>query len=133
MGFPIHALLSIPMTKVTAITRTSPRIQANTVLSVASEVAVPRVRSRVGSSTCVRDLVESFSRNSATTQAPDRPQTCTSFAGLESFDEVRRGFEFGQNRSVFYPPVSLFHKHNNHDSTPLQPYPGTRKVQKSCG
>ncbi|CCM05311.1 uncharacterized protein FIBRA_07525 [Fibroporia radiculosa] len=27
-----------------------------------------------------------------------------SFAGLESFDEIRRGFEFGPNRPTFYPP-----------------------------
>ena len=87
--------------------------QANTVLPVASEVAVPRVRPQVGSN---QGLVEKFSRGSAASQVSDKPQTRTSFAGLDSFDEVRRGFEFGPNRPVFYPPDSSSHKHNNHDS-----------------
>ena len=28
----------------------------------------------------------------------------SSFAGFESFEEVRRGFEFGLNRPTFFPP-----------------------------
>ena len=90
--------------------------QANTVLPAASEVVVPRVRPRLESNTSVKDLIEKFSRDSATSQAPDQPQTRTSFVGLDSFDEVRRGFEFGPNRPAFYPPVSLSCKHNKHDS-----------------
>ena len=27
-----------------------------------------------------------------------------SFAGLDSFEDIRRGFEFGPNRPMFYPP-----------------------------
>ena len=90
--------------------------QANTVLPVASEVAVPRARPRVGSNASIQDIVENFSRNSATSQVSDAPQVRTSFAGFDSFDEVRRGFEFGPNRPVFYPPVSLSRNHNKHDS-----------------
>ena len=90
--------------------------QAHTVLPVASEVAVPRVRPRVESNTCVKDMVEKLSRNSATSQISDKSQAHTTFAGFDSFDEVRRGFEFGPNRPVFYPPVNFSHKHDKHDS-----------------
>ena len=90
--------------------------QANRVLPVASEVAVPRVRPWVGSNTCAQGLDREFSRDSATSQVSDKPQSRTSFAGLDSFDEVRRGFEFGPNRPVFYPPVSSSRQHNKHDS-----------------
>jgi len=90
--------------------------QANTVLPIASEVAVPRVRSRVESGSSVKDLVDKFSRNSATSQVSSQGQSRTSFAGFDSFDEVRRGFEFGPNRPAFYPPVSFSREHNKHDS-----------------
>ncbi|TFK19266.1 hypothetical protein FA15DRAFT_709141 [Coprinopsis marcescibilis] len=33
-----------------------------------------------------------------------RPSSGISFAGLDSFDEVRRGFEFNDYRPAFYPP-----------------------------
>jgi serine/arginine repetitive matrix protein 2 len=90
--------------------------RANTVLPVASEVAVPRVRPWVGSNIYAEGHIEELSRDSATSQVSDKPQSRTSFAGLDSFDEVRRGFEFGPNRPVFYPPVSFSSKHNKHDS-----------------
>ena len=90
--------------------------QADTILPVASEVAVPRVRPRAESATSVKELVERFSRNSATSQGSDQPQARASFVGLDSFDEVRRGFEFGPNRPTFYPPVSFSRKHDKHES-----------------
>jgi len=90
--------------------------QANTVLPVASEAAVPRVRPRIESNNSVKDLVDKFSRNSATSRVSDQGQSRISFAGLDSFDEVRRGFEFGPNRPAFYPPVSFSRDHGKHDS-----------------
>ena len=90
--------------------------QANTVLPVASEVAIPRVRPRIESKTSVKELTERFSRDSATSPVSAQPQARTSFAGFDSFDEVRRGFEFGPNRPAFYPPVSFSREHNKHDS-----------------
>jgi hypothetical protein len=90
--------------------------QANTDFQAASEVPVPRVRPRIESNNSVKDLVDKFSRNSATSQASKQGQSRTSFAGLDSFDEVRRGFEFGPNRPAFYPPVSFSREHNKHDS-----------------
>ena len=58
--------------------------QANTVLSVASEVAILRVRPHIESSNGVKDLVDEFSRNSATLQASNLGQSRTSFAGFDS-------------------------------------------------
>ena len=90
--------------------------EANTVLPTASEVAVPRARARIESNNGIKDLIDEFSRNSATSQASNQGQSPTSFAGFDSFDEVRRGFEFGPNRPAFYPPVSFSREHNKHDS-----------------
>jgi len=90
--------------------------QANTVLPVASEVAVPRARPRIESNNSVKDLVDQFSRGSTTSQDSNQGQSSASFAGFDSFDEVRRGFEFGPNRPAFYPPVSFSREHNKHDS-----------------
>ena len=90
--------------------------QANTVLPVASEVVVPRARPRIESNNSVKDLVDKFSRDSAASQASNQGPSCTTFAGFDSFDEVRRGFEFGPNRPAFYPPVSFSREHNKHDS-----------------
>ena len=90
--------------------------QANTVLPVASEVAVPRVRPRIESNNSVKDLVDKFSRNCTTSQVSNQEQSRTSFAGFDSFDEVRRGFEFGPNRPAFYPPLSFSREHNKQDS-----------------
>ena len=41
-----------------------------------------------------------------------RASSQTSFKGLESFDEIRRGFEFVENRPAFYPPPSFIHRHD---------------------
>jgi len=90
--------------------------QANTVLPVASEVAVPRVRPRVESNNSVRGLFDKFSRYSTTSQVSSQGQPRISFAGFDSFDEVRRGFEFGPNRPAFYPPTSFSREYNKHDS-----------------
>ncbi len=40
----------------------------------------------------------------AGTQGHSRAESGLSFTGFDSFDEVRRGFEFGPNRPAFYPP-----------------------------
>ena len=90
--------------------------QVNTFLSASSEDAVPRVRPRIESNNSVKDLVDRFSRNSATSQVSNLGQSRTSFAGFDSFDEVRRGFEFGPNRPSFYPPINFSREHNKQDS-----------------
>ncbi|KAJ7620088.1 hypothetical protein FB45DRAFT_839417 [Roridomyces roridus] len=49
-----------------------------------------------------------------------RPVSTASFTGLDSFDEVRRGFEFHQNRPAFYPPPAASNNrrapHGRHES-----------------
>ena len=91
-------------------------VHANTVLPIASEVAVPRVRPRTESNNSVKDLVDKFSKNSAPSQVSERGQPRASFTGFDSFDEVRRGFEFGPNRPAFYPAVNFSREHNKQDS-----------------
>ena len=90
--------------------------QANTVLPVASEVAIPRMRPRIESNNSVKDLVDKFSRDSAASQVSNQGLPRVSFVGFDSFDEVRRGFEFGPNRPAFYPPVTFSREHNKQDS-----------------
>lgn len=41
-----------------------------------------------------------------------RASSRISFKGLETFDEIRRGFEFAGNRPAFYPPSSFDHQRN---------------------
>ncbi|KIY52945.1 hypothetical protein FISHEDRAFT_69402 [Fistulina hepatica ATCC 64428] len=44
-----------------------------------------------------------------------RPASGVSFKGFESFDEVRRGFEFNDYRPAFYPPADTS-RHGRHES-----------------
>jgi len=90
--------------------------QANTVLPIASKVAFPRAQPRVKSNNSIKELTNKFSRNSATSQVFNLGQSHISYAGFDSFDRVRRGFEFGPNRPAFYPPISFSREHNKHDS-----------------
>jgi serine/arginine repetitive matrix protein 2 len=41
-----------------------------------------------------------------------RASSQTSFKGFESFDEIRRGFEFAESRPSFYPPPSFNNRRN---------------------
>jgi serine/arginine repetitive matrix protein 2 len=45
-----------------------------------------------------------------------RPSSGISFGGLDSFEEVRRGFEFNDNRPAFYPAPTTRRAHRAHDS-----------------
>ena len=48
-----------------------------------------------------------------------RPASGVSFSGFDSFDEVRRGFEFSDDRPTFYPPSAATRRlpHRRHEST----------------
>ncbi|KAK6985188.1 hypothetical protein R3P38DRAFT_3450686 [Favolaschia claudopus] len=64
-------------------------------------------RPRVNSDTSIRRAALESSRVSMASmhsRTRSRPQSGISFIGLDSFQEVRRGFEFHQNRPAFYPP-----------------------------
>ncbi|KAK0199510.1 hypothetical protein DFS33DRAFT_1388474 [Desarmillaria ectypa] len=74
------------------------------ILAKASEV--PRLR------------VNSNSSSKRHARAHSRQVSGSSFTGLESFEEVRRGFEFPDNRPTFYPPsAAAYSKHNRQEST----------------
>jgi serine/arginine repetitive matrix protein 2 len=47
-----------------------------------------------------------------TNSSRSRASSQTSFKGFESFDEIRRGFEFAESRPPFYPPSSFNNRCN---------------------
>ena len=63
-----------------------------------------RVNSNVSSTSKSRVNVSPVADQTAGTQGHSRTESGLSFTGFESFDEVRRAFEFGPNRPAFYPP-----------------------------
>lgn len=85
------------------------------------ESSVPHVRSAPPSSySCARRRVDSDSSSKRSIHGDSRGDACSShsrassqisFKGLETFDEIRRGFEFVENRPAFYPP-SFNNRHN---------------------
>ncbi|KAK0475256.1 hypothetical protein IW261DRAFT_1422569 [Armillaria novae-zelandiae] len=73
------------------------------ILAKASEV--PRLR------------VDSDSSSKRVCRAHSRQVSGSSFTGLDTFEEVRRGFEFPDNRPTFYPPSTAAHsRHNRQES-----------------
>ncbi|KAF9055274.1 hypothetical protein BDZ89DRAFT_1087946 [Hymenopellis radicata] len=75
------------------------------ILAKASDVARPAPRPRLDSDSSSKRRV----RDDSNTSDPYRHSTASSiasFVGLDSFDEVRRGFEFHDHRPAFYPPQS---------------------------
>ncbi|KAF8170708.1 hypothetical protein K438DRAFT_1982567 [Mycena galopus ATCC 62051] len=68
---------------------------------------LPRPRPRVNSDSSARRIALENSRVSMMSmhsRTRSRPQSGISFTGFDSFEEVRRGFEFHNNRPAFYPP-----------------------------
>ena len=71
----------------------------------------PSARRRVNSDSSLRHSIYGDSRVDAFS-LHSRASSQTSFKGLESFDEIRRGFEFVENRPTFYPPPLFNHRCN---------------------
>ncbi|KAF8148662.1 hypothetical protein B0H34DRAFT_802878 [Crassisporium funariophilum] len=72
-------------------------------------------RPRVDSDSSARDAAQAKRRSIY--KAMSRPTSGVSFAGFESFDEVRRGFEFSDERPAFYPPPATRRApHRRHES-----------------
>jgi serine/arginine repetitive matrix protein 2 len=69
----------------------------------------PSARRRVNSDSSSRHSIYGDSRMDACS-LHSRASSQISFKGLESFDEIRRGFEFVENRPAFYPPPSFSHR-----------------------
>lgn len=71
------------------------------ILAKASEV--PRLR------------VNSDSSSKGASRAHSRQVSGSSFIGLDTFEEVRRGFEFPDNRPTFYPPSETYSRPNRQE------------------
>lgn len=67
------------------------------------EPMAPMPRPRVNSDTSVHRMSTRFSRDSFF--GPSARSSVASFTGFESFEQVRRGFEFHDYRPNFYPPA----------------------------
>ena len=81
-----------------------------------ANTAVPRPR--VSSTTSSKRLSQ-YSADISRSSMHSRNNSELSFQGFESFDEVRRGFEFHPNRPAFYPPPGATTNrgwHNKHES-----------------
>ncbi|KAH9913689.1 uncharacterized protein BXZ73DRAFT_81864 [Epithele typhae] len=52
--------------------------------------------------------------DSAATQGHSHRESVVSFTGFDSFDEVRRGFEFHDQRPGFYPPANATYRPTKH-------------------
>jgi serine/arginine repetitive matrix protein 2 len=76
-----------------------------------SAPSYPSACRRVNSDSSLRHPRHSDSRLD-TCSLHSRASSQISFKGLESFDEIRRGFEFVENRPAFYPPPSFNNRCN---------------------
>ena len=79
-------------------------------------VGVPRQgRSRASSDASARQIARE--KRKSIYKAMSRPSSGISFTGFDSFDEVRRGFEFSDDRPMFYPPAAARRvPHRRHES-----------------
>ncbi|KAJ4485212.1 hypothetical protein J3R30DRAFT_3696531 [Lentinula aciculospora] len=90
----------------------------NSIIAKASEVPAVRPRLNSGSRTkrnAGDDSINAITRNIAYRHS--RHESTNSFNGFDSFEEVRRGFEFHDYRPSFYPPPvsnSSRSRQNNH-------------------
>ncbi|KAF8959872.1 hypothetical protein BDZ97DRAFT_1666634 [Flammula alnicola] len=66
---------------------------------------VPPARPRVNSDSSTRQSARDKRRSIY--KAMSRPTSGISFEGFDSFEEVRRGFEFSTDRPAFYPPPAV--------------------------
>ncbi|KAJ7058075.1 hypothetical protein C8F01DRAFT_1149410 [Mycena amicta] len=89
----------------------------------AADIDIAQPRARVNSDSSLRRSAIENSRASMIgmhSRTRSRPASGISFTGFDSFDEVRRGFEFHPNRPTFYPPPAATRNtrayHGQHDS-----------------
>ena len=79
--------------------------------STSAPSSYPSARRRSNSDSSLRHPMHGDSRVD-TCSLHSRASSQISFKGLESFDEIRRGFEFVENRPAFYPPPSFNNRCN---------------------
>ncbi|OBZ78003.1 hypothetical protein A0H81_01654 [Grifola frondosa] len=81
------------------------------ILAKAVDMPPPAPRSRLDSDSSSKRYAREAMRAEQSAMSPSRPASGVSFLGFDSFDEVRRGFEFGPNRPAFYPPPAARPSH----------------------
>lgn len=87
------------------------------ILAHAIEIESPPERLRLDSDTSFKSAEWDPARNSYIVAGHQRNGSGLSFAGFDSFAEVRRGFEFNNSRPGFYPPgTSSDKRHRKHES-----------------
>ncbi|KAL4064764.1 hypothetical protein V8B97DRAFT_2010772 [Scleroderma yunnanense] len=84
------------------------------IFAKAIEIPSPQPRSRFDSDSSSKRKSRGITRNSMNTH--HRNSSALSFGGLDSFAEIRRGFEFNDSRPGFYPPPGTTSKHGKHES-----------------
>ncbi|EMD32355.1 hypothetical protein CERSUDRAFT_108803 [Gelatoporia subvermispora B] len=73
------------------------------IMAKASEFP-PFQRQRLDSDSSSKRRARDFTFNDTSATSHSRSVSEASFTGFDSFEEVRRGFEFGRDRPAFYPP-----------------------------
>ncbi|KAF5333934.1 hypothetical protein D9758_018161 [Tetrapyrgos nigripes] len=92
------------------------------IIAEAAELPIARPRPRINSDSSAHAANTSVGRAGMQIQyRHSRQSSDFSFTGFDSFDEVRRGFEFHDYRPGFYPPPTSNNRrnnvHNRHEST----------------
>ncbi|OCH91742.1 hypothetical protein OBBRIDRAFT_833966 [Obba rivulosa] len=78
----------------------------------------PFTRSRLDSDSSSKRRVREQSMHDISASSHSRSASDASFTGFESFEEVRRAFEFGRDRPAFYPPpAALPHASHRRDES----------------
>ncbi|KAJ8520630.1 hypothetical protein ONZ45_g2582 [Pleurotus djamor] len=87
----------------------------NSIFARASELPVAFERKRLDSDSSSKRRARSLNRASVIShsRAHSADSARLSFVGFESFDEVRRGFEFSGPRPAFYPPPVSTNRRNH--------------------
>ncbi|KAH0838886.1 hypothetical protein J3R83DRAFT_7313 [Lanmaoa asiatica] len=88
------------------------------ILAHAIEIESPPERPRLHSDASSKREARYAARNSYVIAGHQRNTSALSFAGFDSFAEVRRGFEFNDSRPGFYPPpgTTSDRRHRKHES-----------------
>ncbi|KAF7293671.1 hypothetical protein MIND_01147100 [Mycena indigotica] len=123
IGFKLGAAYLVKHSSTTlSQSRSFPESVLKSILAHAGEIAA-QPRPRVNSDCSLRRSAIGNSRASMTSmraRTRSRPASGISSTGFDSFDEVRRGFEFHANRPTFYPPPPAARNtrayHGHHDS-----------------
>jgi serine/arginine repetitive matrix protein 2 len=107
-----------PPSHVRSLSNSSSMDEDDSVLnSIFAKITGVQGRSRASSDASAHQIARE--KRKSIYKAMSRPTSGISFTGFDSFDEVRRGFEFSDDRPTFYPPPSAATRrvpHRRHES-----------------